>query len=70
MNPREIDDRAYVRDYLTQYLICCGPQGSIAAFQRSFSDNMRMKANDPWGMTNIVPGAWLAGFMKGATRYC
>ena len=65
LDPRGMVGRIYKGDQLTllntKYL-SAGPQGFREEDFLSFS-NMSMRANEPRGVANLDPRAWLAGFM-------
>ena len=42
-----------------------GHKVSEKHFKGLFSDYMRMEANDPWGMTNIVPSGMAGRIYEG-----
>ena len=66
LEPRGLIGRIYVGDHYTllhiQY-ISCGPHGFREEDFLSFSHYKTMGANDPQGVADLDPGAWLAGFM-------
>ena len=63
--PQGHDGRIYVGDHKTLIhtkYISCWPHG-FGEEDLSFSHYKSMGVNDPWGMANLDPGAWFAGFM-------
>ena len=68
LDPRDIVGRIYVGGHLSllhiKYL-SSGPYGFNEDFLSFYYKSMG--ANEPWGVANLVPRAWLTGFMKVTT---